>query len=621
MKDFQKHRQDFQKDTLSLLHALNLQLKNALQEPGNRDVEDEIFRLLHSIKSGAAFFQLSEMEETLHTMEGLFESMKAASDPRILHTGIQELLEKLPALETMLSGQEASSGVQPQGSDAENTLPLGRQEEFIMSLSPFEKQLLREAEDREEELFRLCVQLDPEERLPHVRFYLLLNNLECHLNVICFHPPLDDPDQDFSSLTFILSSDQGDEPVFEAINVDGILQSSLVSLDYSVFLDDEGPGIKVSEHLVRESLAPVINKVELDSGVISRLKDNLLEMKEMVLPLPPGGNQRDVFLRLIGEMEEQISAVSLIPFSALYPDLKRFALESAARVNKALVCDFRGGGFGMKIQSLEILIRILIQLVRNAVSHGVETPQERQAAGKEAAGHLIVEASMTGDTIKIAISDDGKGVDRQAVADKLGRPLEKLENQDILGALTKPGFTTSSRIDRLSGRGIGLDLVRHDVENALGGSLSFQSAPGRGSCFTLTLPGQKDLLSLLVFQTASRLLAVPKRNSPGILPLKQEQVKKKEHNQLYYSLPGGDLPLFSPEGRLCSSGASLESPYILLLQHLGKKAAFPVEELVLEKELIRENFFLGRQKEPFLYEVRIGEKKADFLYLSPGIIS
>jgi two-component system chemotaxis sensor kinase CheA len=175
-------------------------------------------------------------------------------------------------------------------------------------------------------------------------------------------------------------------------------------------------------------------------------------------------------------------------------------------------------------------------------------------------------------------------------------------------------------VDRLAGRGIGLDLVNHDVENALGGSLSFTSKEGQGSRFSIYLPGQRDLLPLMIFQMENRLLALPKRNVAGVFPMEEVHVIKKEHNLLYYEISGDQLPLFSPGGMLSRRQSSIDTPYILVLQHLGRKAALPVDDLVMEKEVPRESFYLGQQKEPFLYEVTLSGEKADFLYLSPGLI-
>ena len=255
--------------------------------------------------------------------------------------------------------------------------------------------------------------------------------------------------------------------------------------------------------------------------------------------------------------------------------------------------EFRGGLFGLKIRTLEIVSRILIQLIRNAVSHGIEPPEERIAAGKNEAGLILIDARAVGDSFRIDVSDDGRGVNRKAVAEKLKIPLEDLKDENLLRILTRPGFSTSPKVDRLAGRGIGLDLVNHDVENALGGSFSLTSKEGQGSRFSIYLPGQKDQLALMIFQMDNRLLALPKRNVAGVFPMEVSEVVKKEHNLLYYKLSGDELPLFSPAGMLSRRQSSIDTPYILVLQHLGRKAALPVDDLVMEKEVPPGKLFSG----------------------------
>jgi len=622
LTDLQKHLREYITDAGPILEKLKFQVESCRSEVPAGEVLDEIFRHLHSLKSGAAFFQLSEIEQHIHSMESLFEDMKAAAGTDRFKSMSDRLYQGLPLLEELI----LTRVLDPEGErNGSNSLFPDKESgsddvKPVIDLSRFEKQLLLEAEDRGDTLYRLSVQLDPEERLPYVRSYLLLNNLELHVNVIRSIPNLDNPDQDFSSLIFILTSDSGDEPIFQAVNVDGILQTSLVNLDYSVFSDEDRAGTRYSETMIKESLAPVIQKVELETDTISRLKDTLHEMKEIVLPLPPGLPQRKPLLGLIKEMEENLSTVSLIPLTSLYPNLKRFIEETASGVGKKVHTEFRGGLFGLKIRTLEIVSRIIIQLIRNAVSHGIETPEERLAGGKQESGLILIDARAVGDSFRIDVSDDGHGIDRLAVAEKLKISLEELKDRDLLRILTRPGFSTSPRVDRLAGRGIGLDLVNHDVENALGGSLSLTSKKGQGSRFSIYLPGQKDLLPLMIFQMENRLLALPKRNVAGVFPLDENEILRKEHNLLYYNLSGDEIPLFTPGGMMSRRQSSIDTPYIVVLQHLGRKAALPVDDLVMEKEVPRDNFFLGDQKEPFLYEVNLSGQTADFLYLSPGLI-
>jgi two-component system, chemotaxis family, sensor kinase CheA len=620
LTDLQKHLREYISDAGPLLEELKELVETCQTENPTQEVLDEIFRHLHSLKSGAAFFQLSDIEQLIHSMESLFADMKESAGSREFAVMSDRLHQGLPLLEELILKKVLNPDVAEENADTlfpEQSLDDTKKN---IEFSSFEKQLLREAEDRGETLYRLSVQLDPEERLPYVRSYLLLNNLELKVNVIRSLPSLDNPDQDFSNLIFIITSDSGDEPVFQAVNVDGILQTGLVNLDFSVFSDEAKAETRLSENLIKESLAPVIKKVELETDTIARLKDTLLEMKEIVLPLPPGLPQRDPLLGLIKEMEEDLSAVSLIPLTSLYPNLKRFIEETGERVGKKIICEFRGGLFGLKIRNLEIVSRVLIQLIRNAVSHGIETPDERLAAGKSPEGTILIDARAVGDSFRIDVSDDGRGVNTAAVAAKLDISENELKADSLLRILTRPGFTTTDKVDRLAGRGIGLDLVNHDVENALGGSFSLTSKKGQGSRFSIYLPGQKDHLPLMIFQMENRLLALPKRNVAGVFPMEAEDVIKKEHNLLYYRLSGDELPLFSQGGMLSRRKSAIDTPYILVVQHLGRKAALPVDDLVMEKEYPRENFFLGQQKEPFLYEVKLDGKKADFLYMSPGLI-
>jgi len=621
MTGTRKHLREFLQDAVPILEKLKNRVDICREQYPDREILDDIFRHLHSLKSGASFFQLTDIENHIHSMESLFEDMKRSPGGEEFRRKARRLFQGIPLLEELLEeGYSPAAVGQAEPGDREVPRPDPVREGHPIELSAFEQQLLREAERRGETLFRLSVQVDPEERLPYVRAYLILNNLELTTNVIHAYPPPDDPEQDFFHLTYILTSDGGDAPVFNAVNVDGILQTSLVRLDYSRFSTDGSGAQPVSETMVKETLAPVIRKVELETDTISRLKDSLVEMKEIVLPLPPGLPQREPLLGLIRDMEQNLNSVSLIPLSSLFPNLKRFIRESGERIGKQITGECRGGQFGLNVRTLEILSRILIQLIRNAVSHGIESPADRISAGKNPGGTITIDARSDGSAIRILFGDDGAGIDTDAVARKAGNREELAEPGGLLRILSRPGFSTTDSVDRLSGRGIGLDLVTHDVENALGGRMKLETVKGTGARFILTLPGERDLLPLMIFQMDGRLLALPKRNVAGVFPMESRRLEQKEHNLLHYRHGKTSIPLFSPTGMVSRRDSNLSTPYVIVIQHQGKKAVLPVDDLVMEKEIPRDLFFLGDQTEPFLYNVTVSGETADFLYLSPGLI-
>ncbi|OQY34519.1 MAG: hypothetical protein B6241_04420 [Spirochaetaceae bacterium 4572_59] len=616
------HLKEFLADADPMVEKMKNLLLLCERELPDISLLDDLFRHLHSLKSGAAFFQLNDVESHIHSMESFFEEMKNSRDDKVFFQKAHEFSQRIPRLENLLlrSLTGPSEYYVDQNDDPIEISLSGHSGGYDrIELSPFQKKLLWEAERRDDQLFCLTVQIDPDERLPYVRAYLILNNLEIRTNVIYTHPKPDNKDQDYSSLTFILTSDNGDSPVFEAVNIDGILQTSLVQLDYSHFSQSSKKGNPQAEIMVQETLAPVMSKVELETDTVSRLKDSLIEMKEIVLPLPPGLPQKESLLGLIREMEQDLSSVSLIPLSSLYSNLKRFAKDSGERLEKKVSCDFSGGRFGLNIRCLELVSRILIQLIRNAVSHGIERPSQRLEAGKNPVGMITLKAQQDGESVIIIFQDDGNGVDLDAVKRKMSDSDASVQD-NLLRILTRPGFSTNDSVDRMSGRGIGLDLVAHDVENALGGTLELETSRAKGTRFIITIPGERDLMPLMIFQMENRLLALPKRNVVGVFPMEVSSLEQKEHNLLYYRIGNVSLPLFNLRGMVSRRTINFKTPYLLVIQHLGRKAIMPVDDLVLEREIPRDNFFLGEQKEPFLYDVTISGEEADFMYLSPALI-
>jgi two-component system chemotaxis sensor kinase CheA len=151
----------------------------------------------------------------------------------------------------------------------------------------------------------------------------------------------------------------------------------------------------------------------------------------------------------------------------------------------------------------------VVHLVRNAVDHAIEAPQERKAAGKSEEGQLrIVCASRGGNQLELSIEDDGRGVDRENVARRAGRPAPQTD-EDLLDLLCTPGLSTRDEASTTSGRGMGMDIVRGIAEGQLGGELSMATRPGHGTTFTLRVPLTVTIVDAFTFECAGQRFVTP----------------------------------------------------------------------------------------------------------------
>lgn len=191
------------------------------------------------------------------------------------------------------------------------------------------------------------------------------------------------------------------------------------------------------------------------------------------------------------ELHEQVMGVRMVPIRTLFGRFPRLVRDVAATLGKSAALEMSGEDTELDRTVIEKISDPLAHLVRNAVDHGLEASDARRALGKPEVGRLALSAYQQGGSIYIELADDGRGLDRDRIwakARELGLTGdEPLSDEQVFGMIFRPGFSTADTVTELSGRGVGMDVVRRNVE-ALGGSIVIRSARGRGTTFRITLP-------------------------------------------------------------------------------------------------------------------------------------
>jgi two-component system chemotaxis sensor kinase CheA len=227
--------------------------------------------------------------------------------------------------------------------------------------------------------------------------------------------------------------------------------------------------------------------------------------------LGPIVDQMDRELHQLRDTAEQLRLASA---GIMFNSLERTARDSAAALSKRVTFEGRGGGIRLDARVLGTVQGALVQIVRNAVAHGIESVGERKAAGKPEAGHITIEASRRGRRIVFNCSDDGRGVDIEAVRrvasqrGLLGQGAGRLAAEEIVRLLLRGGITTSSAVTPVSGRGIGLDVVREAMER-LAGEVVVRTEPGKGTTFELVVPPSLASMEALVVEASGTPATMP----------------------------------------------------------------------------------------------------------------
>ncbi len=328
--------------------------------------------------------------------------------------------------------------------------------------------------------------------------------------------------------------DGDDDDLIAALNEDGHpiepapnppTEQTPVHEPASALLDDSEDGQSdLSEPKKVE--APVTQRsirlpVDLLDRVMSGVSDMVLARNDLAHRLRQAGTQPTIdgpFERLttiLADVRDAITRMRMQRIETLFSALPRLARDLSSELGKQVMIDLEGGDVELDREMIEMIRDPMTHIIRNAIDHGIEKPSDRLANGKREIGMLSIAARQSGNTISIVVSDDGGGLDVDRIADKavatgLVAPADRagMTREKILQLIFEPGFSTADQVSNVSGRGVGLDVVRENIEK-VGGSIKVSSTLGVGTLFTLQIPLTLSIIAGLTVECSQQRFAIP----------------------------------------------------------------------------------------------------------------
>ncbi|WP_165322620.1 chemotaxis protein CheA [Rhizorhabdus phycosphaerae] len=272
---------------------------------------------------------------------------------------------------------------------------------------------------------------------------------------------------------------------------------------------------------------------------------------------------------LTRELQDSAMSIRAQPIRSVFGRVPRIVRELQASTGKRVVLELEGESTELDKTVVERIGDPLTHLIRNAVDHGLETPEERLAAGKQPEGRIKLSAEHRSGRILISVSDDGKGIDRERVLAKaiergLVGPDAKLSNEEIDNLIFAAGFSTAQTVSNISGRGVGMDVVRRNI-SALGGRITISSRPGEGSTFTMALPLTLAILDGMIVTVGEQTFVLPLNHIVETLRPRADIVKSIGAGQSMLNVRGHWLPVLSVGRELSVPGARSEPTDAVLI--------------------------------------------------------
>jgi two-component system chemotaxis sensor kinase CheA len=361
------------------------------------------------------------------------------------------------------------------------------------------------------------------------------------------------------------------------------------------------------------------NSVRLDVSLLDRLMNLVGELvlaRNQILRLSvdsedallAGASQR--LSMVTTELQQSVMKTRMQPIGSVWNKLPRVVRDVAMKCGKQVRVEMVGKGTDLDRTILEAIKDPLTHIVRNAVDHGLESPDARATAGKARTGTITLCAFHEGGQVNIEIADDGRGIDVEAVRDKAVQrglvPAERaarMSDREVARFVFLPGFSTAKVISSVSGRGVGMDVVKTNVEK-IGGTVDIESTFGVGTTIRIKIPLTLAIVPALIVECADERYAIPQVSLLELVRLQPEQKGRQLehlHGVAFYRLRGNLLPLVDLRAVLGRPGAA-EASHIVVLQANGQQfgllvdAVRDTEEIVVKplgKELKSLNAFAG----------------------------
>jgi chemotaxis protein histidine kinase CheA len=535
MGDMDDIVKDFLVESNENLDQLDRDLVTLEKDPTAREVLASIFRTIHTIKGTTGFLGFSRLESVAHVGENLLSSLR---DGRLLLNAeiTSALLALVDAVRQMLVNIE-TTGQEGEGDYTSLIETLSRLQGDkgkvpgpVATAPPPSPADLPSATPPTEAPSREPEHADP--ALP--------------LGEILVQAGRANPQEINEALK--LQHEGDDRRLGEILVEKGAAKLAAVQDALQVQAEARSPALSDSNIRVDVSL---LDKLMNLVGELVLARNQILQFSSTQQDTSFLNTSQRLNL-ITTELQEGVMKTRMQPIGNIWSKFPRVVRDLATSCGKQVNIEMEGKATELDKTIIESIKDPLTHLVRNAVDHGIETPEKRQACGKSPEGHLFLRAFHEGGQVNIEISDDGAGIDPERVKQKaLEKGLvtpdqaSRLSDRELLNLLFLPGFSTAEKVTNVSGRGVGLDVVKTNIEK-IGGTVDIQNRLGQGTTLKIKIPLTLAIIPALIVTSQGDRYAIPQVSLLELVRLEGEQARKgieKIHGAAVYRLRGKLLPL------------------------------------------------------------------------------
>lgn len=631
----------FLEESMDNLQNLNESLLDLEQDPNDVDKLNEIFRVAHTIKGMAATMGFSDIAELTHKMEDVLSKFREG-ELKVTQQVVTVLFDCLDTLERMVTNVEegseehvdiegimnslndiASNGsttIEAVANDS-NTSKADNKESI--QLNQYDKSIIHQAKERGFNALSIKINLSENTLLKSARAFLIVKDLEDVGEIIKSIPETQEiENEEFDlELSFVLVTENSAEEITTLVEgISEVRGVEVESIDFSeeqVVEEVKPKNIDIQESnkeiivakpvenkeavakkpaVKRESHKKAHQSVRVDLERIDKLMNMVSELviyrtrlEQIVLNYksPELSETLEQVGRTTTDLQDLVMKIRMLPLDTVFNRFPRMIRDVSVELDKEINFVIEGAETELDRTVIDEIGEPLIHLLRNAADHGIESKEDRVAAGKPAVGTIKLIAYQEGTKALIKVIDDGAGINVakvKAKAEKVGISTEGLSENDIKNLIFAQGFSTNEVVTDLSGRGVGMDVVKTKIA-ALGGTVELLSEEGKGSTFVIQLPLTLQIIQALLVNVGEETLAISLGFIDRVIDYKEENIKKTDGKEVII-YRDNIIPLVRLNERLSIEADETEKKFVIIVNVGDKTVGLLVDSLLGQQEIV-----------------------------------
>lgn len=642
--DINQYLEMFIEESKEHLQACNDHLLELEKNPQDLSIVNEVFRSAHTLKGMSATMGYEDIANLTHKMENVLDEIRNNRlnvTPELLDVvfvAVDQLEEmvfniseggdgKLNVEETVKKLHQIETGEIEIAATAVNNVPISTQESYL-TYDDYEMTVIQQSAEQNYFTYEISIKLREDCLLKAARVYMVFELLEKMGDVIKSSPSVEKlEDEDFDEqffIAFVTTETQGDvqkklmkvsevtEVIVNTVSPEQLKkrQSEAIEKEESTAIEvqtAETPSVEVKASAEKqvttknnqthgnktirvniERLDILMNLFEelvIDRGRLQSISENLhdSELEETV----------ERMARITGDLQNIILTMRMVPVDTVFNRFPKMVRQLARDLNKKVNLQVIGADTELDRTVIDEIGDPLVHLIRNSLDHGIESPEIRKAKGKPEEGTVVLRAYHSGNHVFIEIEDDGAGISRErvlkkAIAKNIVTPeaATLMSDKQVAELILSSGFSTAEVISDVSGRGVGLDVVKTTIES-LGGSIEISSTEGQGSLFSIQLPLTLSIISVMLVELGEEIFAVPLSSIIETAIIRSSDILNA-HNQKVIDFRGKVVPLVFLEEVFEVPHERTEEEFhsVVLVRKGDKMAGLVVDSFIGQQEIV-----------------------------------